>query len=880
VVALLVRARLVTTHEETAELAHEALARAWPRLTNWLEEDVAGQRILRHLAGAAEGWDSLGRPASELYRGPRLDAALDWREATRPDLTDVEADFLDASQAQLASEQEAMAERARHQARQNRRLRSSLVGVAVLLVVALVAGLLAFSSGNEARDQRDAARAAQRDTQVEALVNRSLALRQSDRAVAALLAVEAYRRDPDARAWSALLGTFTATPGFMRYEHLPADGFLHGALVPGTTTAIVALDGGDLVAWDTRDGTIDRRFPPTDWDVGYAVVRVSEDGRVVTHTIISEEACPILAEVVEKTDGAGCFTTFAYEVATGRRIMGPTILPFGPDTAVNADGSLVAVSGGWTGKAALYRTVDGELLGTFAGLERPAESVLYRDTAAVAFGPDGRLYLGSMAGPIRVVDPASLEIVDTYDTPPFSSHNHLTVTPEGLLVGGGDHALVAVDTATGRQRWAVDIRSVTNPEQCPWMAVAPTVERLYCGGYFGLMEERNLATGDRTGVRFDPQLGSVGDLVVSADGRELLAFAVQAPVVSRWRLDGSGPLTRLAGEGYAAVDGYDPSGDVLLVANHDDLTGTGYVDPGVWDPKADEIVKPLGADVTGALWITSDIVGVRFGDGRLGTVDRRRDRPAQVSPDVESEGFYRAWPSADGTRTYLAYKSPGSAAERAELRAYEHGEPVEPTIEVAGHITSLSTTTDGSRLVLTTDFNVMTVHDARTGERVGGPIENTRTASVGAGDVLVAANPTGDVLEYDLDTLEPVGAFPGARGDVESLQFSDDGQVLAATSDDLTLSLYDVATRSRLGDPLPTAAPSGIFEGWLHPDGTSVAINSRLGIALWDVGPEHLAEAACRLAGRNLTRAEWATYLADLGGYRATCPDQPPPPGT
>ena len=42
VVALLVRARLVTAEADTVELAHEALARAWPRLQTWLDEDAAG----------------------------------------------------------------------------------------------------------------------------------------------------------------------------------------------------------------------------------------------------------------------------------------------------------------------------------------------------------------------------------------------------------------------------------------------------------------------------------------------------------------------------------------------------------------------------------------------------------------------------------------------------------------------------------------------------------------------------------------------------------------------------------------------------------------------------------------------------------------------
>ena len=44
VVALLVQTRLVTAQDESFELAHEALARAWPRLRAWLDDDVSGQR--------------------------------------------------------------------------------------------------------------------------------------------------------------------------------------------------------------------------------------------------------------------------------------------------------------------------------------------------------------------------------------------------------------------------------------------------------------------------------------------------------------------------------------------------------------------------------------------------------------------------------------------------------------------------------------------------------------------------------------------------------------------------------------------------------------------------------------------------------------------
>ena len=83
-IELLVGARLVTSDDGTVELAHEALARAWPRLRGWLDEDVEGQRILRHLSDAADTWDAMARPDSELYRGVRLAQALEWRERPHP----------------------------------------------------------------------------------------------------------------------------------------------------------------------------------------------------------------------------------------------------------------------------------------------------------------------------------------------------------------------------------------------------------------------------------------------------------------------------------------------------------------------------------------------------------------------------------------------------------------------------------------------------------------------------------------------------------------------------------------------------------------------------------------------------------------------------
>jgi hypothetical protein len=44
---------------------------------------------------------------------------------------------------------------------------------------------------------------------------------------------------------------------------------------------------------------------------------------------------------------------------------------------------------------------------------------------------------------------------------------------------------------------------------------------------------------------------------------------------------------------------------------------------------------------------------------------------------------------------------------------------------------------------------------------------------------------------------------------------------------------------------------------------------------IWDLEPDHWPAAACRVAGRNLTREEWASNIGTLAPYRATCPELP-----
>ena len=121
--------RLVLVDAGTAEVAHEALLREWPRLRGWLEEDADGRRLHRRLTVAAREWDGGGRDPGDLYRGARLASTLDWSAEHGAELNELERAFVEASVAHGERE-------ARRARRANRRLRALLGAAAALLVLA------------------------------------------------------------------------------------------------------------------------------------------------------------------------------------------------------------------------------------------------------------------------------------------------------------------------------------------------------------------------------------------------------------------------------------------------------------------------------------------------------------------------------------------------------------------------------------------------------------------------------------------------------------------------------------------------------------------------------------------------------------------------
>jgi DNA-binding SARP family transcriptional activator/WD40 repeat protein len=283
VIEQLVRARLVTSDEEVVELAHESLARAWPRLRSWLDDDVEGQRVWRHLTTAADAWDAMGRPDSELYRGARLARAIEWQALTSPALNPTERAYLEMAQRRADAE--------RLGARRRRQV--LVTGLAAGLAVTTALAAVAFVSQRRSTEAAEEARGHE-------LVASAVSVLADDPSLAKLLAVAAAEvSEPTVDMLSALHQAYAADRVIHRYawpaEHevrflttdLHPDGRRLVAsgmyAAPSAHLEVYDVEAGAVVwAWDTGDPAIviDRPFfTPDGTQVVAGVLWEPGDGR-------------------------------------------------------------------------------------------------------------------------------------------------------------------------------------------------------------------------------------------------------------------------------------------------------------------------------------------------------------------------------------------------------------------------------------------------------------------------------------------------------------------------------------------------------------------------------------------------------------------------
>jgi WD40 repeat protein/DNA-binding SARP family transcriptional activator len=871
VLVTLTNRRLLTSHDGMVELAHEALLREWPRLRAWLEDDVQGRRLHRHLQRAANDWDVSGREPSELYRGPRLVAALDWSASRRDKLSDVQLAFLDEGAA--AAEREAAEHRRRteQQAIANRRLRLLVGGLAVVLILALLAGGVAVVQRSNANHQ--ALLAESRAVAAQAGVENSL-----DRSL--LLAREASNLDDSADTRSSLLASLARSPQALRVLRPSGDRLQMVAASRDGKWLAAPDEYGKTFVWDAR--TLEPVGPPLQIsDFATSGLAFSPDSAtLITSSGVRGPPQP----------GALVFWDVGTHQPVGDRLAG--FPQFAGVIAVSEDGRTL-VSGG----------PGGVLLWDLAAEGRPQSLLPGPFAESVAVSGDGRLVVaGSADGSVRVWDVPNRSVLRQLDGFPGA----LALSPDGtsLAVSARSGSISLFDVAGGPPRRVLAghteiVRGLTFSVDGTMLAS-------------GSVDRTAIVWDVAGGARRETLRGHTGRIfgtAFSPDGRRLYTSGLDGTVIV-WDLGGGGGLANRVAPAAAAAQfrtntgnpgqALSPDGQFFAVTDGTgavtirrvpggEPVGSGLAGPGApagrmaFNPDGSVLAVP-GFDGDTVLWnVGSGQVAARLRDGHRGHVYTegwpREWREAVYAAAWSPDGRLVATGGRDGR--VVIWDAATGAISGPPLRASagDGGAELYPgavnnvTFSVDGRWLAASVGATGTGEVVVWSLPSRTLEHRLTADTrrafTAAFAPDGRTLATGGGD--------GKIRFWDLETGKPLSSFLEGHGaPVQSSAFSPDGRMLATVASDGNTILWDVRARKRLGSPLSGPAGNGTMSVTFAPDGRHLfaAYGDDGQVLRWDIDPASWRERACSIAGRNLTQDEWERFLPDRP-YRRTCDQRP-----
>ena len=872
IVEELVEARLVSIDEDTVQIAHEALVRVWPRLRGWLDDDIDGQRIFRHLAGTADAWDGMGRPDSELYRGARLSRTLEWRERAAPDLNDTETAFISASAALSDTELRAAETRVAQQRKVNRRLRNALAGVGVLLVLTLVAGVIAIRTADRAQRERDRAESAA--NLADANEASAQAALHEDVATGLLLAVAALRVDPAPQAWENLGSALTRAGPLAGMRDL---GDLVGR--PGTAwiASSAASADGALVAASLAEEGVQLLDAPALTPIEFAddtpssAVAFSPDGKQ-------------LAVAVNQFNGAGppridALPIRLYDMPGGSRSEAQLGgLPDGSaveySLAFSADGSRLAA-------AALLRDrsrSEWNPRGTAAvwDLSDPGEPVFEKrvpDFATTALSPDGgRLYLVAPGErPLRVYDVDSGLLIGSTRAAQLTnvSDNNMEVSPDGsTLAIANDSQVLRYDTRT------LHVRGPALSAH-----TAPVTDVGYSHGGRLIVT----ASADGTAIVWDAHTGAqlhrfvargaLNNAVFGADDQSVYTTGGDGLLMA-WDVKGASRLLTL-GEDAPSATGREPY--LLSLPAPDGQTVARVRTGKLWFEDARtgrRVTRPVPNKDTYFVWSPDARWLLSGGENDVIRLWDKSTAAVVAKARIGEGSDLLAVFSADSSKIHVREAaSVITTLDRASLR------PAYDDIRLGTGVWALLPhPTDGSLIALQYDGSFTRVRP-ETGEILSRappgllPSEDQMGALSSDGALMAAPDANHNVRLLDLESLKWVG--PDSQTPVGThIIYAPDGSQFATLQPE-RIQLWDGQTGEYQAS-LPLPSRRTLLSVSYLPDSTGLLIAATDG-RTWSVDTRTSAwvQRACRTAGRNLTRAEWKQYFPNMR-YAVTCPQWPP----
>jgi WD40 repeat protein/class 3 adenylate cyclase len=860
VLSKLTRDRLLTQGEGMVEIAHEALIREWPRFAGWLKDDAAGQELRGHLTHTARQWSEHGRDPGDLYRGARLSAALDWAQTRDRSLNALEREFLSRSRA--ASEQQLERQR-----RTNRRLRGLLTGTAVLLVVALIAGLFAVLQRNHAEAvalKSDAERVG------------TLAQTQTNLDLSMLLALAGVKLDNIPETRSDLLAALERSPAVIRVVH-PSTGEITGVAISPDGRLMVTGDSDgavrfeDLRTWTPSGGAVQLPSP-----VLPNAMRFSPDGRTVAVASGAGTLTEIyLIDVASRTKRLlGSFSGAVPPIPYGS-----TAVAFSPDSAEIAvglaDWPIATASTPVSERVALLQASTGRVRWIRPYHLHPGQSQLQ-----LAFTPAGVLVTSAEQGSTDLWDTRAGRIERS-----FPDGGRFALSPNGnlaaialnnpSLVQPTPTAVVLLDLSTGAVH---QLQSLPDNTWITTLAFTPDGKSLVGGSQDGDVRVWDLASGT-IAETFTSQSGGQVQVAVDPSGRTVVSGTDNGTVIA-WDLSGQQSLGRTLAWNTPANSCPDapcmainPAGTIMATDEADGTVDLVDLRTLRWfatlPATGGQVANGLAFTPDGRQLLTGDTGGhIVFWDTKTWAAVRR----LRVSRPIVSLAI-----SPDGTLLAVETQQANATSAQVQILDVATGD-TERTFNLARAGTNIITTGiafshDGTELAACcTSPSTVEVMNVASGRQLF-------TAHVAGDAYSLAYSPTapelaigssnGRIYLWNTQRGSQTAAIIAAASNVVSVAYSTDGKLLAAGLRDGTSVLLDRATGETLGQPFP--AEPGAVPVLLFSSNGQLVINYTDTATIWPTGLAAWERFACQVAGRDITPAEWSSVLPGRP-YQHLCP--------
>ncbi len=838
----LISARIITVDGGAVEIAHEAVFREWPRLRDWLENDRRSLRSLRRLQDSALEWNANSQDSSALYRGTRLEAALEL-DRDRFELDDMTKAFVAASVDAQSEQHREVEERAKRQRVANKRLRGSLAGAIALLLVAIVAGAAALQQQNRADRERRIADARR-------VAASSISVRSDQLDLAALLGVESRRLSADASSDGALFAALTERPGLRSY--LPHLDTIVDAVVD-TTGRYVANPGDDLAK------------PIELWDVSG------------TH--------PTLARML-KIGGQNAYPYRLQFLRSGGllvgddsgavRIIDPSTNKYVMTAHVPHDGGVWAVAMSPNGKIVASGGDEGVVRVIDAASGREIHEPLNGDGATIQtteFSPDGKiLATGGDAGVLRFWDTNTWNQLGE----PISVDEgvwSLGWSPDGRMFAvGSDRSLhffewttrneigapvAAHDGIIYRTRWLNGGREVVSSGEDGRVAFWDTKTH---------QASRPALTGHNAGVRVSVNEKTNTLVTASDDGRVAIWDLRGKNLVAKPLATPKNAVATLAATPNGTLVGVNPFGDVVR-----------------WDVNGEPIGKPIsiGDLDLSAVSVADDgsRVAIATADGSVRVVNPENGK--LLAPVLQA-GKRSDAVALSPNGHLVAAANLGSDCE-ACVQVFDLRKPDRPTHSLRSPglapgrkspAPAVAFDRTGSLLATGLRRGWVDLWNPTTGKHLWGAKLERGIRSLAFspdGRIVAAGANTGLLVLFDAANGKVIRRLQGHRGEVVGLAFRPDSSMLASTSmGDHTLRVWRMDNGLTFGGPVYLGVGETSAPAWVD-NNRIAAPHSISGVMLYDLDSNRLAANACQLARRNLTQDEWRQYLPKGEPYHRTC---------